>query len=328
MINRKYYYSKLTPVLRDVLNTIIKKLKDNESVITIINPKVTSEQIGMLFKIIDKDFPEIFYIDMKTIPIKIVEYGSVKKISVNYLYGKKDVVHIQNEIRDVTDRILLSISKYSSIQEREKYVHDYLADKVIYQHNSRNPIDYSIVGPLLHGHAICEGYAKAFKYLCEQSQLNCLIVSGKAKNSRTGIIENHAWNILYIGSKSYAHVDVTWDSGKSYGINTLYSYFNLPDELIESDHFWNRASVPVCIGKHSDIIITIKSALELADFIAMKVSNGEKSIDFLLNKRFNSTDDLVSLISKILKNKNLIMVKSFKVVYNKNTFHVHCDFIM
>lgn len=65
MVNRKYYYSKLTPMLRSVLNTIIKKLEKFETVISIINPNVTSEQIGMLFEIIDKDFPEIFYIDIK-----------------------------------------------------------------------------------------------------------------------------------------------------------------------------------------------------------------------------------------------------------------------
>ena len=52
-------------MLRSVLNTIIKKLEKFETVISIINPNVTSEQIGMLFEIIDKDFPEIFYIDIK-----------------------------------------------------------------------------------------------------------------------------------------------------------------------------------------------------------------------------------------------------------------------
>ena len=84
MVNRKYYYSKLTPMLRSVLDTIIKKLQEFESIISIINPVVTSKQIGMLFEIIDKDFPELFYIDIKKSPIKIVEYGPVKKISINY----------------------------------------------------------------------------------------------------------------------------------------------------------------------------------------------------------------------------------------------------
>lgn len=312
-------------MLRSVLDTIIKKLQEFESIISIINPVVTSKQIGMLFEIIDKDFPELFYIDIKKSPIKIVEYGPVKKISINYLYSKYEVDCFFDEIRDITSQILSPISKSDTILKREKHLHNYLASKVQYEYNSRNSTDYSIIGPLLHGHAICEGYAKAYKYLCEQSQLNCLVVVGKALNFKTGKMENHAWNILYIGNDSYAHVDVTWDSGKSHGTNLMYSYFNLSDELIGNDHYWDRTSVPVCIGAYDDSISVIESAAELADFLSMKIDNKQYSFDFMVNKKFNNTEELIELISKILRKRNLTIVKSFRVFYNCNTLYVHCD---
>ena len=187
-------------------------------------------------------------------------------------------------------------------------------------------MDYSIIGPLLHGHAICEGYAKAFKYLCEQSQLNCLVVGGKALNAKTCKMENHAWNILYIGNNSYAHVDVTWNSGKPCGANMIYSYFNLSDDLIGNDHYWDRTSVPVCIGTNANSMRVIESAVELADYLCAKITSKEYSIDFMVSKRFNTTEELITLISKILTKRSLTMVKSFKVFYNRNTQYVHCDF--
>lgn len=326
MVNRKFYYSKLTPMLRSVMDTIIKKLQKFESIISIVNPAVTSKQIGMLFEIIDKDFPEIFYIDIKKTLIKIVEYGPVKQISINYLYSKYEVERIFDEIRDISSQILSPLSESDTILKREKHLHDYLASKVQYEFNSRDSMDYSIIGPLLHGHAICEGYAKAYKYLCEQSQLNCLVVVGKAVNCKTGKMEKHAWNILYIGNDSYAHVDVTWDSGKSLGTNLMYSYFNLSDKLIGNDHYWDRASVPVCTGSHDGSISVIESAAELADYLSMKIYKKEYSIDFMVNRKFNTTEELIELISKILRKRNLTIVKSFKAFYNCNTQYVHCDF--
>lgn len=326
MITRKYYYSKLTPLLCGVLNNIIGKLQKHESVITIISPSVTAEQIGELFDIIDKDFPEIFFIDIKKSPIEIAVYGAVKKITVNYLYDIKETQHIQMEIQQISTKIIPPEILSDSILKREKIIHDYLADKVVYHYNSRDTMDYTIVGPILNGQAICEGYAKAFKYICEQSQLNCLVVSGRALNSKTGKIENHAWNIIYIGDGEYVHVDVTWDSGKYQGLDTMYNYYNLGDKTIETDHYWDRKLVPICKGVNNEVLITLDSALELADYITMKLSNEVTSLDFRVNKHFQSTEELVELISKILHKRNLMMVRSFKLIYNPNTQSAHCEF--
>ncbi len=57
---------------------------------------------------------------------------------------------------------------------------------------------------------VCEGYAKAFQYLCDLStftnKVNCYSVSGSAGGA-------HMWNIVNINGISY-HTDITWiDSG-------------------------------------------------------------------------------------------------------------------
>ena len=61
---------------------------------------------------------------------------------------------------------------------------------------------------------VCEGYAKAFMYLCDLSTFNgkvtCNTVSGDAGGP-------HMWNIVTIGGKNY-HTDITWIDGGSPGL--------------------------------------------------------------------------------------------------------------
>lgn len=77
---------------------------------------------------------------------------------------------------------------------------------------------------------VCEGYSKAFQYLCDESELpsntKCYTVSGKM-TARTGE-EDHMWNIVRIDGKSYL-VDVTnsdvgtaGDSAKNGGTTPLF----------------------------------------------------------------------------------------------------------
>lgn len=80
MITRKYYYFKLSPLLRDVLDNILDKLQKHESEITIINPSVTAEQIGKLFDIIDKDFPEIFLSILRRALLKLQYTDQSKRL--------------------------------------------------------------------------------------------------------------------------------------------------------------------------------------------------------------------------------------------------------
>lgn len=55
---------------------------------------------------------------------------------------------------------------------------------------------------------VCEGYARAFKVLCDATGIECVLVDGQAvNNSGTG---PHMWNYVQVGSNWYA-VDVTWN---------------------------------------------------------------------------------------------------------------------
>ncbi|MBP3854798.1 MAG: hypothetical protein IK990_04165, partial [Ruminiclostridium sp.] len=66
---------------------------------------------------------------------------------------------------------------------------------------------------------VCEGYSKAFKYLCDNSSwsssVNCYLVTGKLSS------EDHMWNIVTIGSDAYL-VDVTNSDGLPSGSTPLF----------------------------------------------------------------------------------------------------------
>ena len=61
---------------------------------------------------------------------------------------------------------------------------------------------------------VCEGYAKAFKVLCDQLGVPAVCVSGLSDKSRTG--SGHMWNLAQIGGVWYL-VDVTWDDSDTAG---------------------------------------------------------------------------------------------------------------
>lgn len=64
--------------------------------------------------------------------------------------------------------------------------------------------------------AICDGYSKLFKRMCDLANLNCAIVEGYIKNSPYQIgsmgMLDHAWNVIKINTQYY-NVDLTWASG-------------------------------------------------------------------------------------------------------------------
>ena len=88
-------------------------------------------------------------------------------------------------------------------------VHDYLIDNIDYDTTLAKKNIYDIYGALVQKSCVCEGYAKAFKYLIDQMEIPCVMVIGQATNTN-GQTENHAWNYVQIENNWYA-IDCTWD---------------------------------------------------------------------------------------------------------------------
>lgn len=139
-----------------------------------------------------------------------------------------------------------SMSEY----EKVKAIHDYLVIHVDYDYDNLvsdtlPDSAFTAEGALLLHSAVCEGYAKAFSYLCQEAGLEEVLLYGTADDG-TGV-QTHAWNQVLIDGEWY-NIDVTWDdplmNGKviTDGSNITYEYFLLPDDPFLNNHSPESAS--------------------------------------------------------------------------------------
>ena len=102
-----------------------------------------------------------------------------------------------------------------SDNEKLKAYKEYICDAVAYNHSAadNNSTPYgdpwqliSVFDENVATDVVCEGYAKAFQYLCDLGGLDCISVSGTMTGG-TGS-GGHMWNVVTLDGKNYL-VDVT-----------------------------------------------------------------------------------------------------------------------
>ena len=197
------------------------------------------------------DHPEIFYLDVTKMYMftesTTTFNGTTYRISIgpddnaNYLvdeFNSLDSIYIaednlKTELYKITSN--LNGSTYDKILQ----VHNYLIDSINYDSSGADlELSHTIYGALINKSAVCDGYAKAFKYILDSVGISCVEVCGIAQNS-SGATESHAWNDVLLDGKWYA-VDTTWDDPIIIGGNGVltndlrYSYF-----LKGADTFYN-----------------------------------------------------------------------------------------
>jgi transglutaminase/protease-like cytokinesis protein 3 len=111
--------------------------------------------------------------------------------------------------------------------------------------------------------ALCYGYSRLFKCLCDYAGIPCEIINGYARGDMNKIGNNfrtnHSWNAVKLDSNWYL-VDVTWASGYfTYSSNEFIKhfddqYFLAPPEQFALDHFpddlkWALLKEPPTIGE-------------------------------------------------------------------------------
>ena len=107
-----------------------------------------------------------------------------------------------------------------------------------YDQSYANPNRRNIYGALVSKSVVCEGYAKAFKYILDSLEIECILVSGTAKNS-SNKLDDHMWNYIKLNNHWYG-VDVTWDDPIIIGGSTnkiIRDYFCKGYSVFDKTHF-------------------------------------------------------------------------------------------
>lgn len=215
------------------------------------------------------DHPELFDMNIGQYAFS-PQFGGKVKVSLFYRETSEAPALREQRLCQAVDGVLKSCFpdgwRHLSPLKREKLLFNYIADHVSYDDDAWEKVKntpkwttqdsdaWSAYGALVKGKAVCQGVACAFKLLCEQVDIPCLVVIGTIVKN----LERHAWNILRIDGKFY-HVDCTWMLRTSIDRNVpfaRYQYFNVPDQMMVEERSMEMSYLPECRSmKHNPFYI-------------------------------------------------------------------------
>lgn len=198
------------------------------------------------------DHPELFYIDLsrislitksRTIGTKTTYYVSLAPQSNgSCLYSQFSDPAVLNSAIHHVESIRQSFIKNVSGDTYHKVyqVHDTIVNLASYDTTYHKPNTHNIYGTFVDKSVVCEGYAKAMKYILDALNIPCILVSGTATNS-SGESESHMWNYVQIDGQWYG-IDATWDdpiiyiNGKRQKETIRHDYLCKGSEALASSH--------------------------------------------------------------------------------------------
>ncbi|MCI5620914.1 MAG: hypothetical protein MR355_05050 [Lachnospiraceae bacterium] len=229
------------------------------------------EEIQTAYAAFLRDHPEVFWLSGSvSVGSSILSYSDGSKLYNVYLIlrqedasgnklwdiRKEEYINVEDLTSAVAARdtavstILSGIDSNKSDDEKVSYFNQWLTKNNCY--NSAPGSDqaawecisaFSAADPdgvFAVTSPVCEGYAKAFKVLCDQAGIPCVLVSGTAKSSAEATREAHMWNYVQIDDAWYA-VDVTWNDPLGFGSD---------DVELESHH---ERTDYLLVGKNTEI---------------------------------------------------------------------------
>ena len=301
MKNERYYYGILTKDEKVAYRMIYNGIKMRALNIA-VPVSLPPQQIQDVYLKVLYDNPIFYYINQTV--IRMTGESGCYVLLPEYLYTNKDIEIINQDIRNVLQRIDVKARTMLPNEFRlEKFLHDCVVKSVAYDYDSLQKNDcynaHSIVGAFLDKKAVCEGIAKAFKLLCNGYSLKCIVVLGKADpDGKFDSDTYHAWNLVKVSNDSY-HVDVTWDNMFDREIEHIsYDYFNITTEDILKDH-QPLGRLPVCTDIGLNYFYCTKSF----------VSTYEELVK-LITQRFNARAIMFKIKQGNLEFKTMDEVKS------------------
>jgi hypothetical protein len=152
--------------------------------------------------------------------------GKVSRVRPQYVVSQEVRNSMVEDVQSVVDSVVESVQGLDDF-ETVKVFHDYIITHCDYDTSAENSLN--AYGALVEGKAVCEGYSRAFKYLCDTVGIPCELVLGTAEGE-------HMWNLVQLNGQWY-NSDITWDDPENKGGDYIaYNYFNLTDSQIAKDH--------------------------------------------------------------------------------------------
>ena len=205
----------------------------NEAMRTAVKQTVQPALDALIF-----DHPEIFWIAMGSSTFSVYTRGEDNGDGTVTLYADEltfqlafeESLATPEEVLMLETALLEKIATYPKAADN-RYdtllsLHRKLCEEVVYEKDATDAHDGA--GALLYGEAVCDGYAKAFKMLCDAYGIPCIIVVGNAVQN--GNEERHAWNYVQMEDGKWYAVDATWNDS---GIYPTKNYFLVGSDTLQ-----------------------------------------------------------------------------------------------
>ena len=265
-INTKFFYNQLSERQKLIYNGLYdnkEKLRQGDYIINyenkfsdILAQTDGSRILGVDYQTAIEAFiqenPDMFYLDINKMFLNIETTTKLFNTKYKVFIGTKDgikyytddysnVTEIEKAIDEIEKEKEKILSKLDGTDYKKiKYIHDYLINNVEYDSSYKVVGAYNIYGALVKKKCVCEGYAKAFKYLANSVGIECELVQGIGRNN-SGKQENHEWNCVKLNGIWY-YIDCTWDDPIVIGGNgkatseMKYKYFLKGSNTFDKDH--------------------------------------------------------------------------------------------
>jgi len=224
------YYNKLNGNQKKAYKKMEKKI--DAAVSAPLSVKLKSNYLDVIRSIeaMSADRADLF---SGNVAVSFESRGNITKVKFPELNGKK----LSKKLRDFVDNTNL---RGADDFETAKNIHDFIINHMEYDFSSDDSLTdkFSMKGALLNKKAVCEGYARTFKYMCDKYDMPCVLVTGIGTNplsdsSDKAANERHMWNYLKLDNSWYA-VDTTWDDNLSDETGICYDYFLVGSDTEDS----------------------------------------------------------------------------------------------
>ncbi len=209
----------LPAAFKPAYSVLFDGYKKNQASIKLPLPRgASAKELLSIHSAVLNDHPDLYYISNE------ISFTSGKNptIKPHYTISTSERERYDIEIASKVNEIASKAPEGSFA--RERYVNDCLLNMTKYG-NSEDPRSHSVIGALIDGLAVCDGYSKCASILMNAIGVPCCVVSGKLEGSP------HSWNIVEINGERY-HIDIT-----NNGDNLLRDcYFNLSDRMASRTH--------------------------------------------------------------------------------------------
>ena len=133
-----------------------------------------------------------------------------------YSGAKSEVTSFNRAVNAAVSEIKSALPSEADRYQTVMAIHNYVCRAVTYD---ENVYAHTAAGVFLHGQkVVCEGYAKAFKILCNRFDIPCALIVGDAKSKGDDTSEAHMWNYVKMEDGAWYLVDATWDDFDRLGI--------------------------------------------------------------------------------------------------------------